>query len=61
MIRVESVASTARKKIDASTTMTKTMTVVSVVSLRVGQVTFATSVRTCRKNSSGFLLAICAI
>ena len=34
------------------------MTVVITVSRRVGQVTLATSVRTCCKNSKGFVLAI---
>jgi hypothetical protein len=38
--------------------MMNTMTVVMIVSRRLGQVTFDTSVRTCCKNSNGFVLAI---
>jgi hypothetical protein len=34
------------------------MMVVITVSLRVGQVTLETSVRTCCRNSNGFVLAI---
>ena len=40
------------------TTITSTMMVVITVSLRVGQVTLETSVRTCCRNSNGFVLAI---
>ena len=38
--------------------ITSTMMVVITVSLRVGQVTLETSVRTCCRNSNGFVLAI---
>ena len=38
--------------------MAKTMAVVTVVSLREGQVTRATSWRTCRRNSSGLGLSM---
>ena len=40
--------------------MTKTMPVVIAVSLRVGQVTFEVSWRTCRTNSAGLGLVIAA-
>jgi hypothetical protein len=39
-------------------TIMRTMTVVMIVSRRVGQVTFATSARTWRMNSRGLVLAI---
>jgi hypothetical protein len=42
-----STASTPRKKKDARTTMISTIIVVTMVSLRDGQVTFAPSCRTC--------------
>src|SRR3990170_7202517 len=50
--------SAARKKSAAATDMSSTMTVVIMVSRRVGQVTLATSVRTCCRNSKGLVLAI---
>src|SRR5450759_3001703 len=50
--------STARKKSAVATDMMSTMIVVITVSRRVGQVTLATSVRTCCRNSKGFVLAI---
>src|SRR5688572_19491655 len=50
--------SAARKNSAAAIDISKTMTVVITVSRRVGQVTLATSVRTCCKNSKGFVLAI---
>ena len=40
--------------------MINTMTVVIIVSLRVGHVTFEVSARTCCKNSNGFVFAIVA-
>src|SRR5688500_14775393 len=42
----------------ASTTITNTIAVVIMVSLRVGQVTFAASERTCCMKSNGFVSAI---
>src|SRR5208282_1319689 len=47
-----------KKNIAASTTMAKTIAVVTPVSLREGQVTLLTSWRTCRRNSSGEMLAM---
>src|SRR5580704_6048804 len=52
--------SAARKKIDATNTMTNTMMVVTVVSLRVGQVTFAPSARTSCKNLNGLIFGMLA-
>ncbi len=43
---------------DAIMTMTNTMMVETVVSFRVGQETLATSRRTSRKNSAGFVFAM---
>src|ERR1700750_2829341 len=45
--------SAAKKKTDANATITNTMMVVIVVSLRVGQVTLAVSERTSCKNLNG--------
>src|SRR5690606_35705278 len=42
----------------ANATMMKTITVVMIVSRRVGQVTFEVSERTCWRNSSGLVFAI---
>src|SRR3990170_7287477 len=56
--RVLKMQSAARKKSAAATDMSSTMTVVIMVSRRVGQVTLATSVRTCCMNSKGLVLAI---
>ena len=50
--------SDSRKKIDVTNTMTNTMMVVTVVSLRVGQVTFWPSARTSCKNLNGLIFAI---
>src|SRR3954454_5520485 len=47
-----------KKNTDATMTITNTMPEVIVVSLRVGQVTLATSRRTSRANSAGFFFAI---
>ena len=43
---------------DASATMMNTITVVIAVSRREGQVTFDTSVRTCCRNSNGFVVLL---
>nr|GAJ36069.1 hypothetical protein BDOA9_0152810 [Bradyrhizobium sp. DOA9] len=45
--------SAAKKKIEATATITNTMIVVIVVSRRVGQVTLAVSERTSCKNLNG--------
>jgi hypothetical protein len=50
--------SAAKKKIDASATMTNTMIVVIVVSRRVGQVTLAVSERTSCKNLNGLIAIV---
>jgi hypothetical protein len=50
--------SASKKKIDAMKTMTNTMMVVTVVSLRVGQVTFCPSARTSCRNLKGLIRAI---
>src|SRR4029450_5693223 len=50
--------SAARKNNAVAIDMASTMTVVMTVSRRVGQVTLATSVRTCWTNSKGLVLAI---
>src|ERR1051325_8693763 len=50
--------SAARKNNAVAIDMASTMIVVMTVSRRVGQVTLATSVRTCWINSKGFVLAI---
>ena len=47
-----------RKNTDAIATITKTMAVVIIVSLRDGQVTFSVSSRTSWKNLNGLVLAI---
>src|SRR6476660_522336 len=47
------IRSDAKKKIEASATITNTMIVVIVVSRRVGQVTLAVSERTSCKNLNG--------
>src|ERR671934_2601078 len=47
------IKSEAKKKIEASATITNTMIVVIVVSRRVGQVTLAVSERTSCKNLNG--------
>jgi hypothetical protein len=52
------ILSATRKKIAAITTKMKTMLVVIMVSRRVGQVTFATSDRTSRTNSTGFFVML---
>src|SRR6187431_1930221 len=54
------IKSEAKKKIEASATITKTMIVVIVVSRRVGQVTLAASERTSCRNLNG-LKAILSI
>src|SRR5580658_374597 len=47
-----------KKNSDAMITITKTIAVVVMVSLRDGHVTLATSWRTCRANSAGLVLAM---
>ena len=49
--------SVAKKKTPRMVVMITTMIPVVTVSLRLGQTTFAVSVRTCRRNSTGFALA----
>src|SRR5690606_19570113 len=50
--------STRKKNKAAITAIRNTIAVVTMVSLRLGQVTLAVSCRTCRKNSIGLTLAI---
>ena len=50
--------STRRKNTDEIATKMKTIIVVTIVSRRDGQVTFAISRRTCCTNSPGFVFAI---
>src|SRR5690606_6024359 len=50
--------SARKKNTIANATMMKTITVVMIVSRRVGQVTFEVSARTCWRNSSGLVFAI---
>src|SRR5579872_725659 len=50
--------SATRKKMQATKTITNTMMVVTVVSLRVGQVTFCASARTSCRNLNGSIFAI---
>lgn len=50
--------STRTKKTAAKLAKTKTINVVIMVSLRVGQVTFCASCFTCLKNLTGLILAI---
>jgi hypothetical protein len=45
-----------KKKMDASSTMTRTMIVEIEVSRREGHFTFAVSARTCWRNVNGFVL-----
>lgn len=51
-------ASTPRKKTEANATMIITITVVIMVSRRVGHVTLSVSARTCWMNSNGFVFAM---
>jgi hypothetical protein len=50
--------SATRKNMEAMATITKTMAVVTAVSRRLGQVTFAASARTSCKNLNGLIFAI---
>src|SRR3954470_22362235 len=53
------IRSAAKKKIEASATITNTMMVVIVVSRRVGQVTLAVSLRTSCRNLNGLKAIVC--
>ena len=53
--------STKKKNKAAMMTMTNTMPVETIVSLRVGHVTFEVSWRTCRINCIGFVFAMFVI
>src|SRR3954470_4897517 len=59
VMRTRMIWSAAKKKMEASATITNTMMVVIVVSRRVGQVTLAVSLRTSCRNLNGLKAIVC--